>query len=99
MQAGALLSIFFQATSGGCRRRRLNSLFGEWAEQRQDGLVAGWPKLAEGENKSGDTAKFESRRDLAMATPREGFSFYSSTETQRSSQPSEVGASRAIRRL
>jgi hypothetical protein len=34
------------------------------------GLVAGWPKLAGGENKSGDTDNFESRRDLAMATRR-----------------------------
>jgi hypothetical protein len=37
--------------------------------------VAGWPKLAEGENKSGDTVKLEIWRDLAMATPRKGFSF------------------------
>jgi hypothetical protein len=51
--------------------------------------VAGWPKLAEGESKSGDTVKFESRRDLAMATPREGFPFYSSTE--RNGDPNRLG--------
>jgi hypothetical protein len=51
--------------------------------------VAGWPKLAEGESKSGDTVKFESRRDLAMATPREGFPFYSSTE--RNGHPNRLG--------
>jgi hypothetical protein len=34
--------------------------------------VAGWPKLAEGENKSSETIELESRRDLAMATPQEG---------------------------
>jgi hypothetical protein len=53
-----------------------------------NGLVAGWPKLAGGENKSGDTAKFDSRRDLAMATPREGFPFYSLTE--RSGHPNRL---------
>jgi hypothetical protein len=78
MERGSSLGLL-RTSSGGCWRRRLNNLLGEWAEQRQDGLVAGWPKLAEGENKSGDTAKFESRRDLAMETPREGFPFYSST--------------------
>jgi hypothetical protein len=41
----------------------------------RDGLVAGRPKLAEGKNKSGDTVKFESRWDLAMSTPLEGFPF------------------------
>jgi hypothetical protein len=34
---------------------------------------------------------------LAMATPRKGFPFYSGT--QRSSQPTEVGTSIAVRRL
>jgi hypothetical protein len=37
--------------------------------------VAGWPKLAEGENKSGGTVELESRGDLAMSTPRKGFPF------------------------
>jgi hypothetical protein len=32
-----------------------------------------------------------------MATPREGFPFYISTEMQRSSQPTKVGTSGAIR--
>jgi hypothetical protein len=43
--------------------------------------VVGWPKLAGGETKSGGTVELESRRDLAMATQREGFPFYTSTET------------------
>jgi hypothetical protein len=60
--------------------------------------VAGWPKTSRRENKSGGTVELESRRDLAMATSRKGFPFYSSKETQRSSQPTEVGTSRAIRR-
>jgi hypothetical protein len=64
----------------------------------RDGLVAGWPKLAGGENKSGDTVELESKRDLVMATTREGFPLYTSTETQRSSQPTEVGTSGVIRR-
>jgi hypothetical protein len=64
----------------------------------RDGLVAGWPKLAGGENKSDNIVELESRRDLAMATPRDGFPLYTSTETQRSSQPTTVGTSGAIRR-
>jgi hypothetical protein len=40
MQAEVLLSVFFRASSRGCRRRRRNSLLGEWAEQ--------WPRWASG---------------------------------------------------
>jgi hypothetical protein len=46
-----------------------------------DGLVVGWPKLDEGENKSNDNVKLESRRDLALATPQKGFPFYNSRYT------------------
>jgi hypothetical protein len=49
-----------------------------------------WPK---GKIKSGGTVELENRRDLPIATPRKGFPFYTSTETQRSSQPTEVGTS------
>jgi hypothetical protein len=41
----------------------------------RDGLVAGWPKTNRREYKSGGTVELENRRDLAMATPREGFPF------------------------
>jgi hypothetical protein len=50
-------------------------------------------KLAGEKSKGGGTVELESRRDLAMATPRKGFPFYSSTEMQRSSQPTRVGTS------
>jgi hypothetical protein len=36
---------------------------------------------------------------LAIATSWKGFPFYTSTEMQRSSQPTEVGTSGAIQRL
>jgi hypothetical protein len=76
MQAGILLSVFFRASSEGCQRKRRNSLLGEWAEQRKRWLVVGWPKTSRSEkNKSGGTVELESRRDLAMATLREGFPF------------------------
>jgi hypothetical protein len=48
----------------------------------------GWPKLAGRKNKDGDTIELESRRDLAMATPRKGFSFYSPTE--RNGRPNRL---------
>jgi hypothetical protein len=41
---------FSRSSSGGCRRRRRNSLFGEWAEQQLRWLVAGWPKTSQREN-------------------------------------------------
>jgi hypothetical protein len=34
IQDGVLISVFFRASYGGCRRRWRNSLLGEWAEQR-----------------------------------------------------------------
>jgi hypothetical protein len=60
-------------------------------------MVLSWAKTSQGENKSGDTVELENKRDLAIATPQKGFPFYTSTETQRSSQPTEVGTSGAIR--
>jgi hypothetical protein len=35
MQSGVLLLVFSWTSSRGCRRRRRNSLLGDWAEQRQ----------------------------------------------------------------
>jgi hypothetical protein len=52
-----------------------------------------WPR---GKNKSGGTIELENKRDLAIATPRKGFPFYTSMETQRSSQPTEAGTSGEI---
>jgi hypothetical protein len=51
------------------------------AEQWQRWLVAGWPKTSHSENKSDGTVELENRRYLAMATPRKGFPFYNSTES------------------
>jgi hypothetical protein len=82
---------------------RLSTKTAKQLARRVGGATAGmglWKvgqKLAGGENKSGSTVELESRWDLAMATQREGFPFYTSTEMQRSSQPTEVGTSRGIR--
>jgi hypothetical protein len=81
-------------TGWGCGRKWRNSLLGEWAEQRQRWASGG----AEGENKRGSTVELEIWRDLAVATPRDGFPFYTPTDTQRSSQLTEVGTSGVIRR-
>jgi hypothetical protein len=47
-------------------------------------MKMGWwwvgQKLAGWKNKSGGSVELESRQDLAMATSREGFLFYTSTE-------------------
>jgi hypothetical protein len=97
MQLGSSLGLlpgFFWRLS----TKMANSLLEEWAKQRgRDGLVVGWPKTSR-RDKSGGTVELENRRDLAMATPREGFPFYTSTKTQRSSQLAEVGTGGAIRR-
>jgi hypothetical protein len=44
MQVGVLLSVFFRASSQGCRLRQRNSLLGEWAEQRQRWASGGLAK-------------------------------------------------------
>jgi hypothetical protein len=46
MKFGVLLSVFFRASYGGCRRRRRNSLLGEWAEQRQRWASGGLAKTS-----------------------------------------------------
>jgi hypothetical protein len=46
MQVGALLSVFFRAASGGCRRRRRTTCSGSGRSNDRDGLVAGWPKTS-----------------------------------------------------
>jgi hypothetical protein len=71
---GILPSVFFELLLG-ITRKTANSLLGEWAEQRQRWTSSGLAKTSRRENKSGDTVELESRRDLAMATPRKGFSF------------------------
>jgi hypothetical protein len=52
-----------------------NSSLGEWAKQWQRWLLAGWPKLAEKENKCGDSAGLEGRRDFGNGNTAEGFPF------------------------
>jgi hypothetical protein len=78
--AGVLLSVFFELLLEVVDEdgKAVCSLRGR--RNNGGGLVAGWPKLAEGENKSGGTVELEIWRDLAIATPREGFPFYSLTE-------------------
>jgi hypothetical protein len=44
MQTGVLLSVFFRASSGGCRWRQRNSLLGESTEQQQRGASGGVAK-------------------------------------------------------
>jgi hypothetical protein len=95
---GVLPSVFFELLLE-IVRKTANSLLGEWAEQRQRWTSSGLAKLAGGKNKSGDTVEPESRRDLAMATPRKDFSFLYPNGTQRSSQLTEVGTRGAIRQL
>jgi hypothetical protein len=47
MQAEVLLSVFFRASSGGCRRRRRTSCSVSGRSNGRNGRVAGWPKIAE----------------------------------------------------
>jgi hypothetical protein len=78
--AGVLLSVFFEPLLEVVDEDSETACSVSGQSNNGDGLVAGWPKLAGEKNKSGDTVEFESGRDLAIATPREGFPFYSSTE-------------------
>jgi hypothetical protein len=98
MQIGVLLSVFSRASSGGCRRRRRNSLLGEWAEQRQRWASGRLAKTSQRGKQEWRQCQARKQRDLVMATLRKGFPFYTSTETQRLSQSTEVGTSRVIRR-
>jgi hypothetical protein len=75
MQAEVLLSVFFELPLEVIEEDGEIACSASGRSNSRDGLVAGWPKLAEGENKSDDTDKFKSRRDFAMATPRKGFPF------------------------
>jgi hypothetical protein len=87
--AGVLLSVFFELLlevidedgEAACSMRgRSNDK--DWAS-------GGLKKTSRRENKRGDSVELESRRDLAMATPRKGFPFYSSTE--RNGHPNRLG--------
>jgi hypothetical protein len=53
--------------------------------------VAGWPKLAGGRSKRNGDVELEMRRDLVMATPREGFPFKPPRGCNNHPEPSEVG--------
>jgi hypothetical protein len=52
-----------------------NNSLDEWAKQWQRWLLAGWPKLVGKENKSGDNAGLEGRRDFGNGNTAEGFPF------------------------
>jgi hypothetical protein len=75
MQAEVLLSVFFELPLEVGDEDGEIACSASGQSNSRDGLVVGWPKLAGEENKSGDTVGLESRRDLAMAIPRKGFSF------------------------
>jgi hypothetical protein len=78
--ARVLLSVFFELLLEVVDEDGEAACSLRWRSNSGGGLVAGWPKLAEGENKSGGTVAPEIWRDLAIATMREGFPFYSSME-------------------
>jgi hypothetical protein len=61
MQAEILLSVFFELLLEVGDEDGETACSASGRSNSRDGLVAGWPKLAEGENKSGDTDKFESK--------------------------------------
>jgi hypothetical protein len=46
MKVGVLLSVFFWASSGGCRRRRQTACSGSGRSNDRNGLVAGGPKTS-----------------------------------------------------
>jgi hypothetical protein len=79
--AGVLLSVFFELLLEVVDEDGETPCSVSGRSNNGDELVAGWPKTSRrGENKSGGNVELESKRDLAMAAPREGFPFYSSTE-------------------
>jgi hypothetical protein len=78
--AGVLLLVFFELPLEVVDEDGETACSMSGLSNNGDGLVAGWPKLAGGENKSGGTVELEIWRVLAIATPQEGFPFYSSTE-------------------
>jgi hypothetical protein len=62
--------VFSRSSSSFFRRsstKAADSSLGGWAEQQLRWLLAGWPKLAGMENKSGDNVGLGSRRGLAKA--------------------------------
>jgi hypothetical protein len=57
-----------------------------------DGLVAGWRKTSWRETKRNGDVELKRRRDLVMATSREGFLFVLPWDCNSHTKPSEVGA-------
>jgi hypothetical protein len=75
-----------------------NSLLGEWAEQRQKWASGGLAKTSQREKQEWRHCRARKQARLGNGNTMEGLPFYTSTETQRSSQPTEVGTSGAIRK-
>jgi hypothetical protein len=63
MQAEFLLSVFFELLLEVVDEDGETACSVSGRSDNGDGLVAGWPKLAERKTKSGDTAELESRRE------------------------------------
>jgi hypothetical protein len=81
MPVGVLLSVFFRASSGGCRRRWRDSLLSEWAEQRQRWASGGLAKkLAGGKNKAWRHCRAQRQARLGSGNSAEGLPFYTSRE-------------------
>jgi hypothetical protein len=98
MQAGVLLSVFFRASSRGCRRRRRNCLLGEQRSNDRGGLVTGWPKTSRRGKQERRHCRAQKQARLGSGNTAGGLPFYTSMETQRSSQPMEVGTRGVIQR-
>jgi hypothetical protein len=75
MQAEVLLSVFFRASSGGCRQRRLNSLLGEWAEQWQRWASGGLTKTSRMGKTREATLSSSKQARLSNGNTAEGFPF------------------------
>jgi hypothetical protein len=86
-------------SSGGCWRRRLNSLLGEWAKQQRGWASGGLSKASRRGKQERRYWQIRKQARLGNGNTAGGFPFYTSTETQWSSQPSEVRTSGAIWRL
>jgi hypothetical protein len=79
--AGVLVSVFFKLVLEVVDENGETACSASGKSNGKYGLVASWPKTSRsGKIESGGNVGLENMRDLAMATPREGFPFYSSVE-------------------
>jgi hypothetical protein len=89
---GVLPSVFFELLREAVDEDGSPAYSASGRSSSRNGLVVGWTKLAGGKIRVATlSTELEGRRDLAMATAG-GFLLYIAHGTQRSSQPTEVGA-------